>query len=230
MIRRTQVLATIYAVFADWSASRPWACRQGCACCCTQNVTVTTPEALEIIDFIRQHQMQEWLWARLAGDLQPNRPRYTLNTMARASLARKELAEEGVDFTSPCPFLDTNRCSLYPVRPFACRSFLSRTPCTPDRPAEVDSGHLAAVTAVSQLLEHFGQRQPWGNMLDLLELLLKGNAPDSPAHRHTLRAQPFPGFLLTPDEERQIGPCIQRILAAKVGATTIEAILNGVGA
>jgi len=225
MSNRSAILEKIYAIFGDWSNNRPWACRKGCAVCCTQNVTVTSPEAEEIIEFVRHNNQEGWLREKLAGNLLPHRPNYTLNTLARACLAGKELVDEQAGPPTPCPFLDNDCCVIYPARPFACRSFLSLHPCSPSRPALADNSHLAAATVVNQLLEHLGQRQPWGNMLDLLTLLLEKDKK----HRtsQTLRAQPLPGFMLTPEDEQQVAPLLERILTARVGKTTIEAILNG---
>jgi Fe-S-cluster containining protein len=228
MHQKTAVAARISTIFSDWSDDRLWACRKGCHSCCTQNVTVTTLEVQQIIAFIRENNREEWLAAILAGELAPHRPSYTINTLARACLAGKELAEETPSALAPCPFLEENCCTIYPVRPFACRSFLSMKRCTPTQPALVDNAHLAAATAVNQLLEHLDQRQPWGNMLDLLKMLLaEETGVDGSTSRHTLRSRPLPGFMLGPEEYDRVAPLLERIFAATVNGRSVETILNG---
>lgn len=225
----TAVVERIYAIFSDWCEDRIWACRKGCAFCCTRNVVATTLEAKQIISFIRENNREEWLATLLDGELTPHRPNYTINTLARACLAGKELAEELPSVPAPCPFLLDNCCTIYPVRPFACRSFLSLERCAPAQPALVDSAHLAAATAINQLLEHLDQRNPWGNILDMLTLLLAEGkeGENGSVNRHILRSQPLPGFMLGPDEYDQVAPLLERIFAAPVGDRTIETILNG---
>ena len=226
-----RILSTIYEQFANWceKTPTPWACQKGCSCCCTQNVTITTQEGQVIIDGLNRDNRLDLLNKRLAGPLSPTRPRYTFNTMARACLAGKTLpAEEVQTSTASCPFLENSCCTIYPFRPFSCRSFLSKRTCAPDQPAEVDDAHLAATTAIGQLLEHLSQRQPWGNMLDLLPLLLSEKSIDSlPPSPHVLRAQPMPGFLLGPEVYDQVAPLIEAIFATRVDSQTIEDILNG---
>jgi hypothetical protein len=151
------------------------------------------------------------------------RPRYTLNTLARACLAGKELTDNEPAEPRPCPFLNRHCCTIYPVRPFACRSFHSLVRCRTDRPALVNSSHLAAATALNQLLEHLCQRQPWGNLLDVLPQLQH----DSSLPDHALRAQPLPGLMLGPDDYPGVAPLVERILASSVNGRSVEAVLNG---
>lgn len=229
MHQTTAVVERIFAIFSDWCKDRTWACRKGRASCCTQNVTLTTLEAQQIVTFIRENNREEWLAAILAGKLSPHRPNYTINTLARACLAGKELAEETPSTPVPCPFLLESCCTIYPVRPFACRSFLSLKSCNPLQPALVDGPHLAAATAINQLLEHLDQGKAWGNMLDILTLLLNERKEGENVNgtRHTLRSQPLPGFMLGPDEYDQVAPLLERIFLTSVGGRTIETILNG---
>lgn len=219
------VLESIYDAFADWADNSGWACRKGCAHCCSQNVTLSSLEGRQILAYVGQQDNMAWLRQRLNGPLAPHRPNYTINTLARACLAGKELHEATPAKTPPCPFLENDCCAIYPARPFSCRCFLSLHTCSPRRPAVIDAHHLAASTAVSQLIEHLDQRAPWGNMLDVLRLLLTPD--DNGSGGHTLRAQPLPGFMLDPDEQHHVDPLLQRIFTSVVGGRTVEDILNG---
>lgn len=226
-MNRQAVLPAIFATFATWCESSSWACTKGCSSCCTQNVTITSLEGAAIIDGLAAEDRLDWLWDTLLRPHAPCRPRYTFNTMARACLAGKTLpGEEPQPRSGPCPFLQHSCCTIYPLRPFSCRSFLSRSICSPDRPATVDEAHLAAATAVGQLLEHLSQGQAWGNMLDVLPFLLDRKGSAAPSH-HLLRAQPLPGFLLGPEEYATVAPLLEGIFTTRVGDRTIEEILNG---
>lgn len=89
------------------------ACRKGCGLCCNLYVSATAPQIFTIADHIR----------RTAPDL-------------AADVARIEVADartRGLDgrgrFMNKaiCAFLVDNVCSIYPVRPSACRGLLSRS-------------------------------------------------------------------------------------------------------
>ncbi len=229
MPNRLAVLAIIEDLFANWTAAGNWACTRGCATCCTQNVAITTLEGERILDFIRRKGREVWLAEKLGGRLSPHRPRYTLNTLARACLAGKELAEEDPTPPAICPFLEENCCTIYPVRPFGCRSFLSLHTCSPARPALAADAHLAACTALNQLIEHLDQRRPWGNMLDILTMLATAGPHDKvgATRSHTLRSQPLPGFLLDPREHQEVAPLLERIFTARMGGRSVEDLLNG---
>lgn len=222
------ILFAIYDTFSDWSNHTDWACANGCSSCCTQNVSITAPEGQLIIDGLKRENRMSWLNDRLSTSSNPIRPRYTLNTMARACLAGKSLPEETpYAKQSPCPFLENSSCTIYPLRPFSCRSFLSTKRCNESQPAVVDEAHLAAATAVGQLLEHVGQRLVWGNMLDVLPSLLEEKGTDDLHPSHLLRAQPLPGFLIGPNEYEKVAPLIEQIFSHKIGDVTIEDVLNG---
>ena len=78
------------------------ACARGCSECCHMNTSLSGHEARKIGRFIgrepRRLGRERKRSATLADEL---RVRYT-----------------GV----PCPFLEAGRCSIYPVRPIACRT------------------------------------------------------------------------------------------------------------
>lgn len=217
------VLAVFEDHFSAWVATQPWACRKGCAACCSQNVTISAVEGQRILRHLRETGRERLVRAIVDSGLQPQHPRYTLNTLARACLAGKELQESEPSPTGPCPFLDQQCCSIYAARPFACRCFHSLVRCSPGRPALVDASHLAAATMINQLLEHLCQRQPWGNMLDMLPVLaIPGCQKD-----HTLRAQPLPGLMLEEKEHQIIAPLLAAIFASEVNGRTVESVLNG---
>jgi Fe-S-cluster containining protein len=234
-----QILKIIYDTFDDWATDDNWACNKGCASCCTQNVTITALEGEAVLRHAIAEGREKWLMDRLQGDITPQRPSQTINTFARSCIAGEDIETQDQTSSSACPFLDDDCCSIYPARPFNCRCFLSLHTCGPDRPALVSEGYLAASTAVNQLIEHLGQREYWGNMLDVLPALLdisayqpvRSHLQDSTriikARANTLVAQPLPGFMLSEDDFEKVSPLLERIFRQQVDGKTIEDILNG---
>ncbi len=91
----------------------PVACRRGCSYCCHgQQVPVSAPEALEIAAHIRTRpaERRHLLAERLVATDRRTRGR-----------SRAEIMHEML----PCPFLLEGECGIYPVRPLACRAFVS---------------------------------------------------------------------------------------------------------
>ena len=124
ILARGHTLATIVELAADaeqtftrvaaelTSGWKP-ACKSGCAWCCHIEVVTTVPEVLRIADY-------------LGAKVPPK----------QASLLRKQIASNrqkaaGLNSEArgrahiPCGLLIDNRCSVYPVRPLACRGWSS---------------------------------------------------------------------------------------------------------
>lgn len=85
------------------------ACYKGCATCCTLRVTATAPEVLLIARFIRWFEGQ-------------NRELNLGKRVAKADSSTRSLDEAGrVKLRRPCPFIQRGVCTIYAVRPLACR-------------------------------------------------------------------------------------------------------------
>jgi len=232
------VLHKIYAVFTEWSHHVPAACTRGCSACCTQNVTITALEGEDILRYVMAENHSSWFAAKLA--LPPlHRPAaMTNNDFAGACLKGREADPGHNDNTSPCPFLEDHSCRIYPARPFGCRLFTSSKRCSSTQPALVPDYYFEAATAVTQLIEHLGQREYWGNMLDVLPALLDisefreigtrlEQAGIIKARLRTLTAKPLPGFLLSGEDDGKVTQLLGAIFAAEIGGKRLEDILNG---
>lgn len=90
------------------------ACREGCSLCCHLRVDVRPPEAFLIADHVRRTFSPAELEA-LGGRLQGHSEK----------IARLTVFEH-VTQNIPCPLLQNGRCSVYSVRPQACRRYHSR--------------------------------------------------------------------------------------------------------
>jgi Fe-S-cluster containining protein len=243
---KQRVLHKMYQIFEQWSNRQPLlslACKKGCAVCCTQNVTVTAIEAEDILRYIQSNDKCDWFAARLSATRGQSGTHYkaatvTTNDFARACLESRDIDPELQSSTAVCPFLEQNLCSIYPARPFSCRLFLSQKTCLAGQAAVVPNYYLEASTAVSQLIEHLGQKEYWGNMLDVLPALLDISEFRDIAEKcsqtiiiqsrmRTLSAQPLPGFLLSEEGEPMVRPLLEEIFAAEIDGKSIEDILNG---
>lgn len=237
---KQEILARIFAAYAEWTAGETFFCRKGCSFCCTQNVLISAVEAQAIYGHIAARKMEKWLGERLSVARQTPPVRLTTNGFARLCLAgqaedcdAEQEADEGV-----CPFLAEDCCTIYPVRPFACRSFASRRDCHESGAACLDERLIVLNTVTMQLIEHVGQRGYWGNMLDVLlarsrhpehrevKKIITDEAIIEAATARILRAEPVPGFLLKPEEEPEVQDYLRTVLAQDIGPTTVGDILN----
>lgn len=235
---KQQILRTIYDIFDQWNSGPEVACRKGCSYCCTQNVTITALEAESILRFIVAEGMSSWLAEKLACPPSHQPPKLTTNDFAAACLEGREVDPGDQQNLSICPFLEDNLCRIYPVRPFGCRLFVSTRTCSALHPARISDEYFEAATAVSQLLEHLGQKEYWGNMLDVLPALLDirefeeiagqlNTSLSMQARLRTLTAKPLPGFLLSEEHAEKVAPLLQKIFDTEVNGKRVEDVLNG---
>lgn len=235
---KRQILSTIYDIFDQWNRDLDKACHRGCSGCCTQNVTITAVEGEAILRFILAEDMSFWLAEKLCSPRTHQPPKMTTNDFASACLEGRDDAPGDHHNLSTCPFLEKDLCGIYPVRPFGCRLFISQQTCSAVHPALVPDYYFEAATAVTQLIEHLGQKEYWGNMLDVLPALLDisefreiadhlSSTQIIQARMQTLTAKPLPGFLLSEEHADEVSPLLQSIFAAEVEGKRVEDILNG---
>ena len=235
---KRQILFTIYDIFHQWNKDLKQVCEKGCSGCCTQNVTITAVEGEAILRFILAEDLVLWLAKRLNAPRTHQASKMTTNDFAAACLAGKDVDHETLHGSTVCPFLEKNLCSIYPVRPFSCRLFISQKTCSAMHPALVSDFYLEAATAVTQIIEHLGQNEYWGNMLDVLPALLDisefkdiaehlGTTQIIQARLHTLTAKPLPGFLISEEHQNVVSPLLQSIFNAEIEGKRVEDILNG---
>ncbi len=235
---KEKILKTVYTVFTAWSKDLDIACHRGCSVCCTRNVTMTAVEGELILRYIRNKKLEHEFAERLQSARPRKRPKMTTNDFARACLQGKTYDFEEPSPDKKCPFLEENLCMIYPVRPFACRMMISKHQCAEGQAASLSDNYLAAATAVMQIIEHLGQKEYWGNMLDILPALCDITEHHTIASRlnkvvilqarmRTLTAKPLPGFLFTEEEEQTVVPLLQTIFNTEITGRRIEDILNG---
>jgi Fe-S-cluster containining protein len=101
-----------FLVFAE-SKGQKADCREGCSWCCYQPVFALSYELDGLNDYVKKH-FDASVRAQITE---------------RAALKRKKLngldSERILQSKIPCPFLENGSCMVYPVRPVACRVYLS---------------------------------------------------------------------------------------------------------
>ncbi len=89
-------------------------CRAGCAFCCHTGVTVAPPEAMTIMNYLREHCTAE--------ELANVRERIESNAETASRMTHLEYTAASIR----CALLtDDGNCRVHPVRPLACAGFLS---------------------------------------------------------------------------------------------------------
>ena len=88
-------------------------CKMGCAWCCHQPVFALTHEILIIAEYIRRRFSKETIEL------------FTEKAADKSAYTRKLTNRELMTNNQPCPLLRNGACSVYQVRPMACRIYLS---------------------------------------------------------------------------------------------------------
>ena len=173
--QKMRILHQVYEIYAAYTDTLALACRKQCCRCCTRNVTLTSLEAASILEGLQptekdrlQHKLQN------AASLQRFQPQITTNEMAERCARDEALPEEHSDpGWGPCPLLEEALCTLYPLRPFACRCLISRCDCEISGSADIDEFSLTANIIFLQVIEHIDSGGCTGNFTDLLLCLLQ---------------------------------------------------------
>ncbi len=230
---REQIIKKIYEQYQKETASLAFACKEGCAVCCTQNVSMTATEGEMILNFLaREGRLEELHEILLKAET-----RFIPQSTPNSEDSDSDKPLEKPDLTTCC-FLRDNSCSIYPVRPFACLCFCSTKACGPEQPAEQPAWLASVNWMMLQLIEHVGQGEFWGNMTDiLLELSSQGRyigrdwrgepGKIDKARFRLLKAEPVREFTVdSPLAQRKIEVILQRLSKEEIDGTTIGNLLG----
>lgn len=170
MPRKLMALQTFYRIHGQVMEHADLACQKGCSVCCTRNVTLTSLEAYYLMSHLGPAGREEAL-ERIRRDSHRRRliPTATLNHMADICMNGGEPPEDESDPSwGPCPLLQDGLCTVYEVRPLACRVMGSRSHCGNNGYADMDEFHLTVNNVLMQYLEHIDAGSIMGNLNDLL--------------------------------------------------------------
>lgn len=177
------VLDQICRIYDEFVAKLDIACKKYCADCCTRNVTMTTLEG-----YLMATHMISWEKSGLFENIEraiPERrfrPQTTTNTLADLCMRGEDPPEEENNrFNGTCPLMKDNLCSIYQVRPFGCRCFVSKKDCRKQGYAEVDPFIITVNNLFLQFIEHVDSQGFSGNLIDVLKFM------ESKTNRHNYK-------------------------------------------
>ena len=171
--QRLIVLNKIYRLYNDVTKNLDVACKKYCATCCTSNVTMTTLEGYLMADHMISNGQAD-LFENIQTKISKHRfkPQITTNRLADLCMKGNDPPEEEKTYSNvSCPVLKDNLCSIYKVRPFGCRCFISKHDCSKTGYAEVDSFDMTVGTLFMQFVEHIDFMGFSGNFADVLLLM-----------------------------------------------------------
>ncbi|MDY0220037.1 MAG: hypothetical protein RBR67_02760 [Desulfobacterium sp.] len=209
---RIQQLSRLYELYDRFIGATEFVCHRGCSVCCTCNVTLTSLE----VDYIRYRlgpRGTELVMERVTNNLSPQRfqPGTTLNGFARACMEGCEMQDEENDpGWGSCPLLSNGMCTIYPVRPFGCRSLNSMEDCAVNGAAIISPFTLTVNNVFMQYIEHMDCNGVSGNLSDMFLVLAGDNLPVFPI---TIKNQRLEGVMVPPEHRQRVGPLLQEIMA-----------------
>ena len=218
--RRLEALRQVLAIYDEFAGTLESACRPGCSRCCTGRVTVTTLEVAALLESLPAAQTERLL--RSAG-AQSSGTVLTTNALAGLCAEGREPLEADEGPAGICPLLADDRCPIYPLRPFNCRCFVSRTPCDEQDCAEVDEATVTVNTLFLQTIEHLDAGGCTGYLPDVVAALT------DPERAWAYRAgalgcaacglapnRPLRVLMAPPEHRSRLDPLLARLRAIRV--------------
>jgi len=216
----------IYDLYDDlydqFSAPLGLACQRGCASCCTCNVTLTTLEAQLIVRHL-ESGLRRTLIDKLAqwGDKRRFQPAITTNHLAALCMEGQDPPEEACDPAwGRCPLLEEEVCSIYPLRPYACRCLLSTRKCEDMGHAEISPFVLTVNTVFMQVIEHLDQAGMSGNLIDVMGWMtdedhrrINGGCRPAEGAPPLISNRPLPLLMVPPEHREAMGQMLAALQA-----------------
>jgi Fe-S-cluster containining protein len=172
-----EALNRVYEVYDAFSSTLDLACKEKCAHCCTSNVTLTTLEGYKIVaDLIAAGKLDVIDRLKDTAGGPRFQPLLTANRMAELCAAEAKVPQEDTaDEWQDCALLIDSLCTIYDLRPFGCRCFVSRKNCGETGYADIDDFTASVNTVFLQVIEHLDAEGCSGNLIDLLPFMASEN-------------------------------------------------------
>ena len=166
-------LDRIFDVYDRFCATLDMACKKYCAHCCTSNVTLTTLEGYKIVDhLIATGRLGIIDGLKHMAATTRYQPQISTNRLAELYAAEAKVPEEEMATEwEECSLLAKNVCSIYDLRPFGCRCFVSRKNCAETGYADIDEFTASVNTVFLQTIEHLDADGCSGNLIDVLQVM-----------------------------------------------------------
>jgi Fe-S-cluster containining protein len=171
--KKIAALDRIYAAYDRFCTAQDVACKKYCAHCCTSNVTLTTLEGYKIVDhLIASGRLDIIDGIKPMAAATRYQPQISTNRLAELYAAEARVPEEEVAAEwEECSLLAKNVCSIYDLRPFGCRCFISRKNCSETGFADIDEFTASVNTVFLQTIEHLDADGCSGNLIDVLQVM-----------------------------------------------------------
>jgi Fe-S-cluster containining protein len=201
----------IYQLYKKALADIDVVCREGCADCCTCNVIVTSLETAFLVRSLDSKELAD-VKQRMEEKFPGERyiPKMTTNQFACYCVSGQEIPEEenNPDW-GKCPFLEEDRCTLYRVRPFGCRSMMSQVDCGKIGFAQVPPLALTITNIFLQYIEHLDYQGVSGNLSDMVALYLE----KSETPRGFIGNMKIKALLVPPEHRCAVAPLLKQMAA-----------------
>ena len=173
LAKKLEALNRVYEIYDVFSATLDLACKKKCAHCCTTNVTLTTLEGYKIVDqLISSGKLDVIDRLKETAGVPRFQPLLTTNRMAELCAAEAKVPQEDTaDKWQDCSLLSDSLCTIYDLRPFGCRCFVSRKNCGETGYADIDDFTASVNTVFLQVIEHLDAAGCSGNLIDLLPFM-----------------------------------------------------------
>jgi Fe-S-cluster containining protein len=223
--RKLKALDRIYAIYDEFIRTQPSACKMHCHLCCTTRVSLTTLEGYRICETLPDAEREKLLQrVHAATGLKRFRPAVTTNALAELCARDEDLPPENDEPAGEkCPLLAEDLCSIYALRPFNCRCFISRVPCAERGYADVGDELIAVNTLFLQTIEHLDAGGCSGNLLDVLAVLgsREKRASYAAGSLHCtgcglIANRPMKVLMLAPEQREKIGPIMEKLRKIRV--------------
>ncbi|SMC52197.1 Putative zinc-or iron-chelating domain-containing protein [Desulfocicer vacuolatum DSM 3385] len=215
MEKKCDALARVYSLHDEYTRGHGAVCEQGCASCCTCNVTMTSLEYAFMVDGMDERERAGLEQRVTQGRTAPRfQPMHTINNMALLCIEGKEIPEEENDPSwGQCPLLDQGSCTIYEKRPLGCRMLFSQVKCRDAGYARMPPYVLTLNNLFQQVVEHMDARGTSGNLTDMILWQAKSEMADSlpnpPAY--ILKNYRAPVFMVPPEHQDQIRPLMVKL-------------------
>lgn len=220
--KKLALLDGIYRVYEEFIAAQPIACKRFCAACCTCDVTLTTLEGYRIISSLTADPATALPDAFRKPPLSPGfRPTLTTNQIAAMCMADEEIPEESPSGGGSCPLLFDRGCSIYALRPFACRCMVSKRPCGEAGFADMDEFVLTVNNLFLQYIEHIDRPGMSGNLEDVIGFLTSNKRRNAYVSGKIFEPMqplipnaPIPALMIPPRHRQRVQPILAALAAA----------------
>jgi len=173
LAKKLEALNRVFKIYDGFSSTLALACKAKCAHCCTTNVTMTTLEGCKIVDDLLATGKLDVIDRLTEMEALPRfKPLLTTNRMAELCAADAKVPQEDrAGEWQDCSLLTDSLCTIYGLRPFGCRCFVSRQNCGQTGYADIDDFTASVNTVFLQVIEHLDAEGCTGNLIDVLQFM-----------------------------------------------------------